>query len=277
MTLFYLDEELLALMEDFYTLTGIKIVLFDTDYNELIAYPKDTRTFCTLMRENGTFDGRCRACDESACRTAKETGALHVYRCHAGLTEAVAPITENGKIIAFMLFGAVTEKAEKDAFFKDMQAICKAYGETRDLSKYIRRIKSRTGKHILAAARILDSFTGYILRKGLVRLSTEELFERIRAFVEGHLSEELSVPVICAALGVSRTRLYEVMRRYGEDGVASFIKTKRLLRAKELLRATDMKVSEIASAVGFSDYNYFLREFKRYFGVSSKKIRANAN
>ena len=171
----------------------------------------------------------------------------------------------------------VTEKAEKDAFFKDMQAICKAYGETRDLSKYIRRIKSRTGKHILAAARILDSFTGYILHKGLVRLSTEELFERIQAFVEGHLSEELSVPVICAALGVSRTRLYEVMRRYGEDGVASFIKTKRLLRAKELLRTTDMKVSEVASAVGFSDYNYFLREFKRYFGVSSKKIRANAN
>ena len=47
MTLFYLDEELLALMEDFYTLTGIKIVLFDTHYNELIAYPKNAHSFCS--------------------------------------------------------------------------------------------------------------------------------------------------------------------------------------------------------------------------------------
>ena len=277
MTLFYLNEELLALMEDFYALTGIKIVLFDRDYNELIAYPKDARTFCSLMRENKAFNERCRACDELACHTAKETGALHVYRCHAGLTEAVAPITENGKILAFMLFGAVSENADKEAFFREMKALCESYGEKRDLSKYIRRIKSRTQKHVLAAARILDAFTGYILQKGFVRLSTEELFEKTKAFVEEHLAEELSVSVISSALGVSRTRLYEVMGRYGEDGVASFIKTRRLLKAKELLGTTDMKVSEIASTVGFSDYNYFLREFKRFFGVSSKKVRKNVN
>ena len=277
MTLFYLNEELLALMEDFYALTGIKIVLFDRDYNELIAYPKDARTFCSLMRENKAFNERCRACDELACHTAKETGALHVYRCHAGLTEAVAPITENGKILAFMLFGAVSENADKEAFFREMKALCESYGEKRDLSKYIRRIKSRTQKHVLAAARILDAFTGYILQKGFVRLSTEELFEKTKAFVEEHLAEELSVSVISSALGVSRTRLYEVMGRYGEDGVASFIKTRRLLKAKELLGTTDMKVSEIASSVGFSDYNYFLREFKRFFGVSSKKVRKNVN
>ncbi len=274
MTLFYLDEELLALMEDFYTLTGIKIVLFDTHYNELIAYPKNAHSFCSFMRENEAFDNRCRACDEAACRKAGNTGALHIYRCHANLTEAVAPITENGKIIGFMLFGGVTENTEKDAFLEEMQALCEAYGETRELTKYIKRIKSRTQRHILAAARILDAFTGYILRKELLRPSTEELFEKIRTFIEGHLAEELCVSSICAAVGVRRTGLYEVMQRSGEEGVASFIKRLRLEKAKTLLRTTDMRVSDIAAAVGFSDYNYFLREFKRAFGVPSKKIRA---
>lgn len=48
-------------------------------------------------------------------------------------------------------------------------------------------------------------------------------------------------------------------------------KSKRLLKAKELLQATDMSVAEIATAVGFSDYNYFLRAFKKAFGISPKK------
>lgn len=275
MRLFYRDEELLALMEDFYILTGMKMALFDTHYNELIAYPKDAHTFCSYMRENEAFDRRCRTCDEAACRRAEKTGTLHIYRCHAGLTEAVAPITDNGKMIGFMLFGAVTENAEKDTFFEEMQELCKSYGEKRNLTKYIKRIKVRTQKHIHAAARILDAFTGYVLRKELLRPSTEELYEKIRTYAEAHLAEDLCVSSICAALNIRRTRLYEVMHRSGEEGVASLIKRMRLEKAKALLRTTDMKVSDIAAAVGFSDYNYFLRECKRAFGVSTKKIRAS--
>ena len=39
MNLEYNEMELHELMKDFYVLTGIRIVLFDLDYNELLSYP----------------------------------------------------------------------------------------------------------------------------------------------------------------------------------------------------------------------------------------------
>ena len=62
------------------------------------------------------------------------------------------------------------------------------------------------------------------------------------------------------------------MKQYTSGGIASFIKQKRLKKAKLLIKTTDMKISEISAAVGFSDYNYFLRVFKKEFGVSPKKM-----
>jgi len=63
------------------------------------------------------------------------------------------------------------------------------------------------------------------------------------------------------------------MQQYTSGGVANFIRKKRLEKAKLLIKTTEMKIPEISNAVGFSDYNYFLRVFKKQFGISPKKYR----
>ena len=45
----------------------------------------------------------------------------------------------------------------------------------------------------------------------------------------------------------------------------------RIDAAKELLRETDMTVSQVAQSVGFDDTNYFTRTFKRFVGISPKQ------
>ena len=48
----------------------------------------------------------------------------------------------------------------------------------------------------------------------------------------------------------------------------------KLLRkkARELLRMEKMTVPEVADAVGFSDYNYFLRVFRKEYGMSPRRF-----
>jgi len=46
-----------------------------------------------------------------------------------------------------------------------------------------------------------------------------------------------------------------------------------LVKAKQLLKATTMNISEIAYDVGFSDPAYFSRVFKDEFGVSPGEVR----
>lgn len=45
--------------------------------------------------------------------------------------------------------------------------------------------------------------------------------------------------------------------------------------AEQMIRSTSMQISEIASNVGFYDYNYFSKVFHRKFGCSPREYRKN--
>ena len=47
-----------------------------------------------------------------------------------------------------------------------------------------------------------------------------------------------------------------------------------MLRAKELLRTTDLSVAEVAARVGFDTTTYFNRIFRREVGCSPRAFRA---
>ena len=46
----------------------------------------------------------------------------------------------------------------------------------------------------------------------------------------------------------------------------------RIGKAKELLTTTDLSLAEISEAVGFNDYFYFIKKFKREVGVTPGKF-----
>lgn len=273
MTLFFQNEALLPLMEDFYTITGIKIVLFDENFTELLCYPRE-KAFCNYLRENAAFDARCRACDKAACLACREQKGLHVYKCHAGLTEAVAPIEENGRIIGYMMFGPVCDEGDRETLPSRLRALATEYREGWECDKFIKRFKYRSGKQIRAAARILDMLSDYIRQKEMVRRHGQEAFDEIVAFIDAHPEGDLSVAALARAVHMGRTALYETVRRYTGEGVAALVLKMRMERARALLLGSEMKITEISEAVGFSDYNYFLRVFKRVHGISPKRMRA---
>lgn len=66
---------------------------------------------------------------------------------------------------------------------------------------------------------------------------------------------------------------YKMTEKYMPQGIAKYVKNVRLDEAKNLLINTDMSVKKIADKVGYNDYNYFGKDFKKTFGISTKKIR----
>ena len=274
MSLLIHEAELLELMQDFYTLTGMRIILFDEHYNELLSYPPKEKTFCFCLRENEEFDQKCRQSDEYSFRQCKKTNQIYIFKCHAGLNEATAPIMENGHILGYMMFGQITDNKNKEEFFEQMVALCHQYGIEQDLGHPIRKIKYRSEGQIRAAARLLDAYVHYVRLKDIVRPTGQLLIDSIEHFVEAHIREDLSVERITREFGISRTRLYETLRPYTKGGIASLIKRKRLEYAKHLICHTELSIPEVADAAGFSDYNYFLRLFKQEYGISSRKMRA---
>ena len=56
-------------------------------------------------------------------------------------------------------------------------------------------------------------------------------------------------------------------------GIAEYLKKLRIDKAQQLIRTTELTISEISDRVGFSDYNYFRRVFKSETGISAKEYR----
>ena len=273
MTLIFQNTELTELMKDFYVLTGIKIALFDASFNELISYPNGEISFCSHMRMNETFCQKCSASDKEAFNVCKQTKSLHIYRCHAGLIEATAPITERGRILGYMMFGQINDSKDKDCFFSQVLQYCNGYGEQQSVIALVKKIKYKSQRQIHAAAKILDACTEYIKLKEIVKPSAHQLIDKVESFIEEHIGEDLSVDRICRQFNISSTRLYETVRTHTNMGIAALVKKKRLEYAKKLIQTTDMPISQISCEAGFSDYNYFLRVFKETYGVPSKQFR----
>ncbi len=273
MPLLFHDTELLELMRDFYAISGIRIVLFDANFEELIAYPKGEHSFCHYMRKNPDFLAKCRESDREAFERCRRTNKLCISKCHAGLIEASVPMISDGKIIGYMMLGRITDKKDKIELVGALKARCREYGIDDDTEEKIKKIKYRSESQIRAAAKILEACCEYVRLRELVHPSGKRLIDSVEKFIEEHISEEISVERICREFDISRTKLYETLRPYTNGGIAAFVKNKRLEHAKELLRSVDMSVNEISEACGFADYNYFLREFKKKYGVSTKRMK----
>lgn len=100
-----------------------------------------------------------------------------------------------------------------------------------------------------------------------------EFIRQLDRYIEDRLSQTITVDEICAAFRIGRTRLYEISIEYMGCGLAEYIRNQRVQHAQRLLKETDIPITDIAYAVGFSDYNHFSRIFKKQTGTSARSYR----
>jgi len=274
MTFSFDTSQMEELMKSFYVLSGIRFVLFDADFHEIYSYPKESCDFCKLMKGCAKTRRKCNYADRRSFKKCEQSNSLVLYKCHAGLVEAAIPLHENEKIIGYMMFGQITDSPNKTALYENVSYWKNSCGIDRNaLSKAIEKITYKPESQIDAAVKIMEACTSYIIHKELITPENSKIIETAKAYIEEHLGEELSIEQICEDLKLSRTRLYEIFKKELKTGIAKYILRRRMHRAKKLLRTTDLSVKEVADAVGFADYNYFSRVFKKTYGRAAKSYR----
>ena len=96
----------------------------------------------------------------------------------------------------------------------------------------------------------------------------EQLVQKALECVERNMDNtEYSVEELSAELAMTRATLYRKLQGITGQTPKDFIRSIRLKRAAQLLRDSDLSVSEIADHVGFSTPRYFAKLFKETFGV----------
>ncbi|MBR2822854.1 MAG: PocR ligand-binding domain-containing protein [Clostridia bacterium] len=261
-------EKLQGLLRDFFAISHIRITVFDENLTELISYPEKVAPYCAVIRETSRGFDACMVCDREACQRAAKKHGTHIYRCHAGLTEAVTPLYVGDVLVGYVLFGHVFSYPSHEQGWTVIEKRCEAYRvNARTLKEAIFKADIIEESYIRSAAHILRAVASYLILERMATLKEDLLAVRLDAYLSAHYTEKLSAMMIADGLGIGKTQLYELSRQLYGCGVAEKIRSLRMEKAKALLSARkELPLSEIAAQCGFHDYNYFITVFSREVG-----------
>ncbi|MFM0619734.1 AraC family transcriptional regulator [Paraburkholderia nemoris] len=96
----------------------------------------------------------------------------------------------------------------------------------------------------------------------------------VMKFIAANLLERLSLADAAKAVCVSPNYLASLLKRETGSTFVELVTEKRMDTAGELLAFTNMRVSQVAAAAGFADFDYFCRRFKQVVGCSPLEFRA---
>jgi len=130
----------------------------------------------------------------------------------------------------------------------------------------------KSDKEIKAASKIMESCVCDLLMNRVIKEGRGRMALEITRYIEEHLSEDLSVKVLCEKFKTSRNGLYQIADTYLGMTVARYIKKKRIEKAEELLKE-GLSVTAVAEQIGFCDYGYFGKVFKSTTGETPSAIK----
>lgn len=268
-----------SLLEDFYTLTGLRITVFTDKYVEIASFPKEVAPICRFIRTCPEAEAACHACDREACQSAARRRSTYVYQCHAGLTEAVAPVYMGNLVAAYVLFGHLCSYPSLREGQAAVLAACGRYPLDQErLHSLVGDLSLTDRSYILAASHILQSVAAYLCLDRMITLRQQDTITRLDAYLSEHFTEDIDTAFLCEHFQIGKTTLYEMAKQSYGMGIAEYIRTLRMEHAKKLLTDhQELSIGEIAERCGFSDYNYFSTVFRKMTGVSPRKYRVSAD
>ena len=100
------------------------------------------------------------------------------------------------------------------------------------------------------------------------------LLKQAVAYIDSHFAEEsLSLNQVAREVNISANYLSAVFSQEMGATFTEYVTSKRMDRAKELLRTTDKRSGEVAAAVGYRDPHYFSFLFKKTQGCTPRDYR----
>lgn len=97
--------------------------------------------------------------------------------------------------------------------------------------------------------------------------------QRMQDFIEAHISERITLPMLARAAGYSPFHSARMFREMTGQAPFSYIRALRLSRAAERLNDRAARIVDVALDFVFDSHEGFTRAFSRQFGISPQQYR----
>lgn len=102
----------------------------------------------------------------------------------------------------------------------------------------------------------------------------KNIVHQIAAYIDEHYYEELSLAALAKRYHIESSYFSKVFRQEMGENLILYITKTRIEKAKEYMKNSAVNLTEIAFMVGYDDYTYFSRVFKKNTGQSPREYRS---
>lgn len=103
--------------------------------------------------------------------------------------------------------------------------------------------------------------------------NSKVIVEEVKSYINSHLQEELSSDFLAKRVFVSAAYLFHVFKKEENKTLVEYITEARMFYAAELLKEPNISVSRVAISVGYNNYCYFTKVFKKVYGVTPSQYQ----
>jgi AraC-like DNA-binding protein/ligand-binding sensor protein len=230
--------------------------------------------FCVVMAAKSRT---CAACLQSQDQLTHEATNGPIARtCAYGLCEIAVPVKLGPQTIGFLQTGQVMSRKPTAASFQQAVAQAARRGVEIDNEPTKRayfKTPVVTPKKLAAVTSLLTIFAEHLALKAnhlvmQAAIAQSPIIAKAKQFINEHYAEELSLGQVSGNVNTSRFYFCKQFRKSTGLSFTEFVSRTRIEKAKDLLLNPNLRISEIAFAVGFQSLTHFNRMFKRIEGQS---------
>ncbi|BBH24196.1 hypothetical protein Back11_55410 [Paenibacillus baekrokdamisoli] len=103
--------------------------------------------------------------------------------------------------------------------------------------------------------------------------SGQKMAEAIRMYVEENYCYDLTLASLADMFHINENYLSGLFKQNAGVTFSDYVTKLRMGKAEQLLRENELKLTDIATLVGYSSSSYFSTSFKKFYNVSPKEYR----
>lgn len=102
---------------------------------------------------------------------------------------------------------------------------------------------------------------------------THNMIATINQHIMENLGQDLSLTGLSEVVYLNPSYISRLYKQYTGQNISEYISELKLLKAKQLLENSELKIHEIGSRLGFETAGYFTRFFKKHTGLTPQEYR----
>ncbi|AZJ31245.1 transcriptional regulator, AraC family [Tenacibaculum mesophilum] len=109
---------------------------------------------------------------------------------------------------------------------------------------------------------------------GSLTLREMQEIKEISTYIKNYPERATTIEDLCKKTGVTSSKLQEGFKLMHNTTVNDFIRTERVKKSEELIKNSDLNISQIVYSVGFSSRSYFCKIFKQKYNCTPTEYKS---